>query len=441
MSQASRICVVGVGYVGLIQAVGLTRFGFSVVCVDLDQRKIDSLNAGIPPIFEDGLAAALDEAIAGKLIVFTTSIQAASGCDLFFIAVGTPTSDKTGNARLDYLAGAVADIAAVAPDDAVLIVKSTVPIGTCADLQRSLDRDHQGRGFAVVSNPEFLREGTALADFLSPERIVIGAASDAARSRVRAVYDDFERRGVPVIVSDTSTSETIKYAANAFLATKVTFINEISDLVEIVGGDIDEVARGIGLDKRIGTQFLRAGPGYGGSCFPKDTLALATIGRRHGVQQQIVETVIRINDSRRYRIIQRIEASMHDRLVDKRVAILGLAFKADTDDIRDSPAVDIVHALLEEGAEIRAYDPIAKLDARHRNYVQCASIAEACEGASAILCATEWREFRDFDFATVEDRVARRYIFDMRRIIDPAAPWLDRWHLDRIGSPPRVAKI
>ncbi|MBO0663811.1 UDP-glucose/GDP-mannose dehydrogenase family protein [Jiella sp. MQZ9-1] len=432
--QAESICVVGVGYVGLIQAVGLASFGLAVKCVDLDAGKIAKLRNGIPPIFEDGLEDALQSVIAAKTISFTTDVAEARDCDLFYVAVGTPTSERTGNARLDYLEAAVSAIADVAPVGAVIAVKSTVPIGTCAALQARLDRDHADKRLAIVSNPEFLREGTALKDFFNPERIVIGSASESARQRVRESYAAFDQRGIPMILSDTSTSETIKYAANAFLATKVTFINEISDLVETVGGDIDDVARGIGLDSRIGPQFLRAGPGYGGSCFPKDTLALATIGRRHGVQQQIVETVIRINDSRRFHILKRIELAMGDKLSGKRVAVLGLAFKANTDDVRDSPAVDIVHALLEEGAEVRAFDPVAKFTVDHRAYQQCESMADACEGASAVLIATEWAQFRSFDFSAVEPLVARRYMFDMRRIVDIDADWASRWDIERIGS-------
>ena len=433
--HAKSIGVVGVGYVGLIQAVGLASFGLDVICVDLDAAKIAMLKTGVPPIFEEGLEEALRTVIGLGHITFTTDIADAKDCDLFFVAVGTPTSDRTGNARLDYLEAAVSGIAEIAPDDAVITVKSTVPIGTCASLQARLDRDHSGKPLHIVSNPEFLREGTALKDFFNPERIVIGGASESARNKVRSSYASFDARGVPMIMTDTSTSETIKYAANAFLATKVTFINEISDLVEIVGGDIDQVARGIGLDSRIGPQFLKAGPGYGGSCFPKDTLALATIGRRHGVQQQIVETVIRINDSRRFHILKRIEQAMGDKLSGKRVAVLGLAFKADTDDVRDSPAVDLVHALLEEGADVRSFDPVARLAVDHRCYRQCDTIAAACEGASAVLVATEWATFKTFDFSSVEGVVERRYIFDMRRIVDITADWVHRWDIERIGSP------
>ncbi|WAP68953.1 UDP-glucose dehydrogenase family protein [Jiella pelagia] len=436
---AAEICVVGVGYVGLIQAVGLASFGQRVECVDLDPRKVEMLKRGVPPIFEEGLEEALADVIDRDLISFTTNIADARSADLFFVAVGTPTSDRTGNARLDYLDAAISSIAEIAKDGAVIAVKSTVPIGTCARFQARLDRDHPEKSLHIVSNPEFLREGTALNDFFNPERIVIGGANEVARDRVRASYAGFEDRGVPMILSDTSTSETIKYAANAFLATKVTFINEISDLVETVGGDIDQVARGIGLDSRIGPQFLKAGPGYGGSCFPKDTLALATIGRRHGVQQQIVETVIRINDSRRFRILKRIEAAMGDKISGKRLAVLGLAFKANTDDVRDSPAVDIVHALLEEGAEVRSYDPVAKFSVDHRCYSQHESIAAACEGASAVLVATEWPVFKSFDFAAIENLVERRYIFDMRRIIDLGAAWATHWDIERIGSPMQKA--
>ncbi|NDW03344.1 UDP-glucose dehydrogenase family protein [Jiella pacifica] len=432
---AAEVCVVGVGYVGLIQAVGLASFGQKVECVDLDVRKVEMLRKGVPPIFEEGLEEALADVIDRGMISFTANVADARQAGLFFVAVGTPTSERTGNARLDYLEAAVSDIAGIARDGAVIVVKSTVPIGTCAGLQAKLDRDHPEKRLHIVSNPEFLREGTALKDFFNPERIVIGGANEAARERVQASYAAFADRGIPVILTDTSTSETIKYAANAFLATKVTFINEISDLVETVGGDIDQVARGIGLDSRIGPQFLRAGPGYGGSCFPKDTLALATIGRRHGVQQQIVETVIRINDSRRFRILKRIEAAMGDKLAGKRLAVLGLAFKADTDDVRDSPAVDIVHALLEEGADVRSFDPVAKFSVDHRGYRQCDSVAAACEGASAILVATEWADFKNFDFSEIESVVERRYIFDMRRVVDIGAAWAPRWDIERIGSP------
>ena len=429
--------VIGAGYVGLIQAVGLAALGRRVTCLDVNEARIATLRAGEPPIVEEGLRDALGEVLSADAVAFTADSAALADAPVCFVAVGTPTDPVTGNANLRFLWSAARAIADHAPDGTAVVVKSTVPIGTCARLQEMLDEWAPGRGLEVVSNPEFLREGTALEDFNHPERIVLGGRSREATEAVAALYAPFAERGVPVLRTDWHSSETIKYAANAFLATKVTFINEIANLTEAVGGDIEAVAYGIGLDSRIGGRFLKVGPGYGGSCFPKDTLALAVTAQRHGVRQEILESVIAANDARRFRILQRVRQLADRRLFDARIAVLGLAFKANTDDVRDSPAIGIVHMLLGEGARVRAYDPVARYDAKDEDYEQVDSIEAAARDADLVLVTTEWPEFARFDYARLNEAVRQRALYDLRLVTGPDTPGLEGWTVARIGAATR----
>ena len=433
MTISSSIAVIGAGYVGLIQAVGLAKQGHSVLCIDVSEERVSQLQAGVPPIYEEGLEDLLGEVIAAGRISFSLDIKVAGECDTFFIAVGTPTDEKTGNANLGYLYAAIEDVSKIAPNGAVVVVKSTVPIGTCERLQVRLDELVPNKNLAVVSNPEFLREGRAIQDFFHPERVVLGGRDDNAIAKVRGIYNAFDAADVPFVVSDWFSSETIKYAANAFLAMKVTFINEIANLTQTVGGDIETVSKGIGLDSRIGEQFLRVGPGYGGSCFPKDTLALATMARRHGVQQQILEAVIAVNDNRRYMILRRVEDILGQNLRGLHVAVLGIAFKANTDDVRDSSAISIIHTLLDEGVIVRAYDPMAKYENNDHNYTQSASVKDAMNGADLTLIVTEWDEFKDYDYNSQLPSVQQAKILDLRLSLKSRQAELTDWELNFIG--------
>ena len=428
------VAVIGAGYVGLIQTVGLAAEGHHVTCLDIDEARIAMLRDGRPPIHEAGLGALLARTLDTGTVRFTTDPADLASARVVFVAVGTPTDDRTGGADLSFLWSAAASVAAHGRDGVVLAVKSTVPIGTCEWLQRHLDRTAPDKGIHVVSNPEFLREGRAVEDFAAPERIVLGGAHAPAVEAVRAVYAPFEARGVPIVAGDWSSAETIKYAANAFLATKITFINEIANLTEVMGGDIETVARGIGLDSRIGDQFLRVGPGYGGSCFPKDSLALATTARRHGVQQQILEAVIAVNDARRFRILQTIRRLAARPLDEARIAILGLAFKAGTDDVRDSPALSLIHSLLAEGSDVRAYDPVARYDPEHSSYVQAASVEDAATDADVIVVLTEWPEFAALDLAALGRVVRSRALYDLRLVLRGRRADLAGWRVAFVGS-------
>jgi UDPglucose 6-dehydrogenase len=432
-SLKHKIAVVGAGYVGLIQAVGLASLSFDVVCIDVDPKKIVSLSLGVPPIYEEGLQELLQRVLAAGKLRFSNSINDAAECDLFFVAVGTPSDPNTGNANLTYLFSAVAAVAEVASKGAAIVIKSTVPIGTCERLQDMLNRSSESYGLNVISNPEFLREGCALEDFFQPERIVIGGQDPDAVSAVTLVYKYFSDKGVPFVTGDWISCEVIKYAANAFLATKLTFINEISNLTEAIGGDIEKIALGIGLDSRIGAKFLKVGPGYGGSCFPKDTLALATTARRHGVQQQILEAVISENDNRRFKILQRLQKILGESLAGKSIAILGVAFKANTDDIRDSPAIGLTHLLLSESVEVRTFDPMAKLIVDHPNYQQFDTIEDAVTGCDMILIVTEWPEFAKLDFNNLATLVKQCNIYDLRMVLRDRVTELADWNINFVG--------
>ena len=417
-----RIAMIGSGYVGLVSGACFADFGHDVVCVDLDQGKIDRLQAGIMPIYEPGLAELVgNNARAGRL-TFTTDLAAGvAGAEAVFIAVGTPSRRGDGHADLSYVFAAARDIAAACTGATVVITKSTVPVGTGDEVERILRETNPDATFAVVSNPEFLREGAAIRDFKFPDRIVVGTEDSRARDVLTEIYRPLFINSSPLMFTGRRTAELIKYAANAFLATKITFINEIADLCEAVGANVQDVARGIGSDNRIGAKFLHAGPGYGGSCFPKDTLALIKTAQDFGTPVRIVETVAAVNDQRKRAMAKKVVAACGGSVRDKTVAILGLTFKPNTDDMRDSPAIAVVQALQDGGAHIRAFDPEGVEQAKLvLTGVDYAADAYACVAeADVAVLMTEWEAFRGLDMDRVAAAMAAPVIVDLRNVYRP----------------------
>ncbi len=414
-----KIAMIGTGYVGLVSGVCLSDFGHEVVCVDKNQDKLALLRDGQTPIFEPGLDALMARNMAANRLSFTDDLaQAVAGADAVFIAVGTPSRRGDGHADLRYVFGAAKEVAAVLTQPTVIVTKSTVPVGTnqkVADLMQDVRPDLK---CDVVSNPEFLREGAAIDDFMHPDRVVIGVQSDHAADVMRAIYRPLSLRDYPVMTTDLETAEMIKYAANAFLATKVTFINEIAMLCERTGADVKDVASGMGFDSRIGPKFLQAGPGYGGSCFPKDTRALARIGQENATPLQIVETVIKVNDEVKRLMVEKIIDLCDEKLRGKTIAVLGLTFKPDTDDMRDAPALTVVPALVGHGANVRVVDPQAYREAHellpHVTWFD--DPYSAVEGAHAVIMLTEWNEFRALDLRDMAGRMAAPRMADLRNI-------------------------
>ncbi len=417
-----RIAMIGSGYVGLVSGACFADFGHDVVCVDLDQGKIDRLQAGIMPIYEPGLAELVgNNARAGRL-TFTTDLAAGvAGAEAVFIAVGTPSRRGDGHADLSYVFAAARDIAAACTGATVVITKSTVPVGTGDEVERILRETNPDATFAVVSNPEFLREGAAIRDFKFPDRIVVGTEDSRARDVLTEIYRPLFINSSPLMFTGRRTAELIKYAANAFLATKITFINEIADLCEAVGANVQDVARGIGSDNRIGAKFLHAGPGYGGSCFPKDTLALIKTAQDFGTPVRIVETVAAVNDQRKRAMAKKVVAACGGSVRDKTVAILGLTFKPNTDDMRDSPAIAVVQALQDGGAHIRAFDPEGVEQAKLvLTGVDYAADAYACVAAADVaVLMTEWEAFRGLDMDRVAAAMTAPVIVDLRNVYRP----------------------
>lgn len=413
-----RIAIVGTGYVGLVSGACFSEFGIDVVCVDKDAAKINALKEGRIPIYEPGLEDIVERQIKTGRLSFTTDLaEAMPGADAVFIAVGTPEGPD-GHANMNYVWQAAREIAKNIDDYTVIVTKSTVPVGTAREIERIVREARPHAEFDVASNPEFLREGAAVLDFMKPERVVLGVESPRARKVLRGLYQALEARGTPEIFTTPETSELIKYASNAFLATKLTFINDIADLCEKAGADVDVVSKAMGLDSRIGPKFLQAGPGYGGSCFPKDTKALAQTGQDLGAPQHIVETVIRTNEDRRRGMAQRIIDACGGDVAGKTVAILGAAFKPDTDDVRESPTLDIVPLLQAAGARVAVYDPAAMEHAReHLKGVAWKKDAyDAAEGADALVIATEWKEFRTLDFERLRGEMKSPLLVDLRNI-------------------------
>ena len=415
-----KIAMIGTGYVGLVSGVCFSDFGHDVICVDKDPGKIDRLNAGQTPIFEPGLEDLMAKNVAAGRLSFTLDLQAAvAGADAVFIAVGTPTRRGSGHADLTYVMAAAAEIAQALTGYAVIVTKSTVPVGTNRAVAAVVAETTSD--FDVASNPEFLREGAAIDDFMRPDRVVVGVESDRAKKVMADIYRPLFLRDFPVVYTGLESAEMIKYAANAFLATKITFINEIAALCEKVGADIKAVSRGMGMDGRIGNKFLHAGPGYGGSCFPKDTKALARMGQDHAVPMQIVETVIKVNDEVKRRMIDKIYDLCDGDFRDKTILVLGVTFKPNTDDMRDAPSLTIIPALVGAGARVRVVDPEGQREgeALLPGVTWADNPYGAAQGAHLVVILTEWNEFRALDLGRMAKKMATPRMADLRNIYAP----------------------
>ncbi|MEP9373350.1 UDP-glucose/GDP-mannose dehydrogenase family protein [Mesorhizobium sp. KR1-2] len=418
-----KIAVIGSGYVGLVSGACLADFGHLVTCVDLDKDKIDALRNASIPIFEPNLDTLVARNLAAGRLSFTTDLpEAVAGADVVFIAVGTPARRGDGHADLSYVYAAAVSIAKAARGFTVVVTKSTVPVGTGEEVERIVREVNPLADIAVVSNPEFLREGVAIEDFKRPDRIVIGTEDARARSVMAEVYRPICLNNVPIQFTSRQSAEIIKYAANAFLAMKITFINEIADLCEAAGADVQDVAHGLGLDNRIGQRFLHAGPGYGGSCFPKDTMAFARTAQDLGSPLRLVETTVAVNDQRKRGMARRIIAACGGSIRGRRVAILGLTFKPNTDDMREAPSLSIVQALVDAGAIVRAYDPQGMAAARL--LLPPIAYAEdayaAADAADCIVITTEWNEFRSLDLERLKAVMKTPVLVDLRNIYEPA---------------------
>ena len=417
-----RVAMIGTGYVGLVSGACFADFGHQVTCIDKDAGKIERLRRGEIPIFEPGL----DELVAknvreGRLSFETELTEAVGSADAVFIAVGTPSRRGDGHADLSYVYAAAEEIAGALKAFTVIVNKSTVPVGTGDEVEAIVRKTNPAAEFAVASNPEFLREGAAISDFKRPDRVVVGVEDDRARDVMRQLYRPLVLNETPILFVGRRTSELIKYAANAFLAMKITFINEMADLCEVVGADVQDVAKGIGLDNRIGRKFLHAGPGYGGSCFPKDTLALVRTASDAGAPTQLIEATVRVNDERKKAMSAKVAAALGGQdLTGKTVAVLGLTFKPNTDDMRDAPSLDIIPALQAAGAKVQAHDPqdhearkmLTGVDFRPGPY-------ETAEGADVLVIITEWDEFRALDLARLKDVMKQPVVVDLRNIYPP----------------------
>src|SRR6056297_749875 len=414
-----KIAMIGTGYVGLVSGVCFSDFGHHVVCVDKDQRKIDMLERGEVPIFEPGLDVLMSKNVEAGRLEFTRDLQAAiEGAEAVFIAVGTPTRRGDGHADLTYVMAAAEGIAKACKDYVVIVTKSTVPVGTNRKVREVVAAANPDLDFDVSSNPEFLREGAAIDDFMKPDRVIVGVETERAAAVMSDIYRPLYLRDFPVVTTDLESAEMIKYAANAFLATKITFINEIAALCEKVGADVKQVSKGMGMDNRIGNKFLHAGPGYGGSCFPKDTSALARIGQEHATPQSIVETVIRVNDGVKMRMIEKLRDLCGGSFNGKTITVLGVTFKPNTDDMREAPSLTIVPALIGGGAQVRVVDPQGQGEGRHMlpGVTWCDSPYEAAKDADLIVTLTEWNEFRALDLKKLSAVMSRPRMADLRNI-------------------------
>lgn len=410
--MSTRVAIVGTGYVGLTTGACLAHLGHRVTCADIDPARVESLRGGSVPFYEPGLSELVKEGVAaGRLSFVLGGAVAVSDAELVFLCVPTPQADD-GSVDLSFVEAAARSIAEALPPSAVVVNKSTVPVGSASIVDQILGRDD----VTVVSNPEFLREGSAVSDFLHPDRVVIGTDSPEAGRRVAALYASID---APVLITDPASAETIKYAANAFLATKISFVNAIAAVCEAVGADIVDVVKGLGADRRIGSEFLRPGPGWGGSCFPKDTRALVSIAEQGGYDFRLLRGVIASNAEQHDRMVAKVRQAAGGSLAGQTIAAWGLAFKANTDDIRDSPAIAIVRALVAEGAVVRAYDPQARVVLE--GVTQVGSALEACNGAAALVVLTEWSEFLGADLAGVAERLARAEVVDTRNVLDRAS--------------------
>jgi UDPglucose 6-dehydrogenase len=417
-----RVAMIGSGYVGLVSGACFADFGHTVTCIDKDSGKIERLKAGIMPIFEPGLESLVEtNAREARLFFDTDAAAAVKGADTVFIAVGTPSRRGDGHADLSFVYAVAEEIAALIEGFTVIVTKSTVPVGTGDEIERIIRARRPDADFAVVSNPEFLREGAAINDFKRPDRVVVGTDDERAREVMRQLYRPLNLNETPLVFTDRRTSELIKYAANAFLALKITFINEMADLCEAVGADVQHVSRGIGLDGRIGSKFLHAGPGYGGSCFPKDTLALVRTARDAGAPVTLVETTVKVNDARKKAMAGRVVDALDGDVRGKTIAVLGLAFKPNTDDMRDAPALDIIPALQAMGAKVQAFDPEAMHEAQKllTGIDYKTGPYEALEGADAMVLITEWDRFRALDLDRVKALLKTPVVVDLRNVYSP----------------------
>ena len=417
-----RVVMIGTGYVGLVSGACFADFGHDVVCVDRDADKIASLNLGEIPIYEPGLSELVAANRQQGRLTFTTDLAAVREADAVFIAVGTPSRRGDGHADLSFVYAAARQLAPLLSASTVVVTKSTVPIGTGDEVERILREMRPDITVPVVSNPEFLREGAAIQDFKHPDRIVVGTNDAHARDVLSDIYRPLYLNAAPIIFTDRRTAELIKYAANSFLATKITFINEVADLCEHVGADVQQVARGIGFDNRIGSKFLHAGPGYGGSCFPKDSLALIKTAQDHGTSLRIVETVVSVNDQRKRAMARKVTSALDGSIRGKTIAVLGLTFKPNTDDMREAPSIALVTALKDLGAEVRAYDPAGMEQAKAvmPDITYCDGPYSAAAGAHALVLVTEWEQFRALDFARLKATMASPVFVDLKNVYQAA---------------------
>jgi len=415
-----KISVIGTGYVGLVSGACFADFGHEVTCIDIDEKKITSLKEGNIPIYEPGLDDVVKKNVEDGRLNFTTSYEPSiAEADAVFIAVGTPSSRRgDGYADLTYVFEAAKNIAQHLKKYTVIVDKSTVPVGTAQQVARIIKETNPEADFDVASNPEFLREGAAIDDFMNPDRVVFGTATDRAKEVMSRIYEPLSSKNTPIVMTDLMSAELTKYAANAFLATKISFINEIGNLCEAVGANVDDVSKGMGLDSRIGAKFLQAGPGYGGSCFPKDTKACMRTGQEYGASLRIVETVVEVNSAQKARMVSKIKKALGGSESGKTIAVLGLAFKPETDDMRDAPAITILSALEEKGAKVKAHDPEAMEEAKKimptLEYVEDAY--KACEGADAVILMTEWNEYRALDLSRIKSLLKSPIFIDLRNV-------------------------
>lgn len=417
-----KVAMIGSGYVGLVSGACFAEFGADVTCIDVDETKIRKLEAGQIPIYEPGLDELVADNVRNGRLKFTTDYNAVSAADLVFIAVGTPSRRGDGYADLTYVYQAARVIAEKLDGYTVIVDKSTVPVGTARNVKRIIAEANPQADFAVASNPEFLREGAAINDFMRPDRVVIGVESDRAEKLLRELYRPLNLIESPILVTDLESAELIKYASNAFLATKISFINEMSMLCETVGADVHAVAKGMGLDNRIGRKFLHAGPGYGGSCFPKDTQALVRIAQEHGSSSRIVEAVIEVNAAQKARMVKKIRSALDNEVAGRTLAVLGLTFKPETDDMRDAPALSIIPNLIEQGAVIRAHDPQGMEEASKQlpsEVRYCESVSDTIQNADAVVLLTEWNEYRGLNPKQMLNAMKGNVFIDLRNVYEP----------------------
>ena len=416
-----KVVMIGAGYVGLVSGTCFAEFGADVTCVDVVQEKIDALNKGVIPIYEPGLDALVQKNVdAGRLSFSSALADEVPSADIIFIAVGTPTRRGDGHADLTYVYEAATQIGKHLNGYTVIVNKSTVPVGTASQVSRLIGEANPNADYSVASNPEFLREGAAIGDFMRPDRVVLGVEDERAEAVLRELYRPITLIEAPILVTNWESAELTKYAANAFLATKISFINEVANLCESVGADVHDVAKGMGLDDRIGKKFLHPGPGYGGSCFPKDTLALIRIAQENDVPSRIVESVVEVNAAQKARMVKKIRNMLGD-VSGKNIAVLGLTFKPETDDMRDSPSLSIIPPLLDKGAVIKAHDPKGFKEAKHElpdsvDYVE--SVFDAIQDADALVIMTEWNEYRSLDLAKVKQAMRGNAFIDLRNVYE-----------------------